>query len=163
MTTPPTPPNPYDYASPHAPNDTHLWDRTGVARVLGITVSFRTWTALKPEHGTPVRHGNRDFFDLDTILEWDRQQPVRRLDDNGRQRLVIAPDRQPWIDGVPAYTTEMLAEALDMKRPTLDSYIYRKNKNQIPSPDLKYPTDRKPRVYWSQDLYHQILRDRGKE
>lgn len=117
MRTPP-PPDPYDYAAPDAPNNTHLWDMQGVAKVLGLSARTRWIENNLPKNDivtSATRGGTTHFYTLDAILEWDKQQPQRRLDDHGRQRKVIDDDGHTWIDGEQVHTTKEAADILGLK------------------------------------------------
>src|SRR5690625_784892 len=103
---PPAPSDPHDYAHPNPPNSTHLWDRYGLAKILqirprGIERISAQVRHIKAEGGLPGPKSN--FYALADIIEWDKQQPNRRLTDNGRHRKVTDNTGQVWVDDEPAY------------------------------------------------------------
>src|SRR5699024_7263279 len=114
--TPPTAPDPYDYAHPNPPDDTHLWDLYGVAQVLGLR--YRTIAAGKramPYREKQIGRGQKTrFYSLESIIEWDKMRDTRLLDDEGRQRILTDTDGRTWVDGKRVYTIKDAAEYLDM-------------------------------------------------
>jgi len=128
--TPPTAPDPYDYAHPNPPDDTHLWDLYGVAQVLGLR--YRTIAAGKramPYREKQIGRGQKTrFYSLESIIEWDKMRDTRLLDDEGRQRILTDTDGRTWVDGKRVYTIKDAAEYLDMTHDALRARIYRMKK-----------------------------------
>lgn len=161
QTTPPTPPDPHDYAHPSPPDDTHLWDSYGVAQVLGI--GYKNSIVRGRKEGLPYKTkqfgaGPETFFySLESIIEWDRKNPCRRLDDKGRRRKVIDGDGRVWIDGKPAYTPKQVAEHLDISHGAFRQRVfeYRRKGSKLYEPAYK---TYKPDTYYTQDQVDAIER-----
>lgn len=151
QTKPPTPPNPHDYAHPHPPNNTHLWDRYGLAKILQIrprgieTISAQV-PHIKADSGLPGPKSN--FYALEDIIEWDQTQKNRRLTDNGRHRKVIDTDGQVWVDGEPAYQGQKAANILNISH---GMFRHRARQHRDEKPEIYAPAYRTTNwdCYWT--------------
>jgi len=167
--TPPTPPDPYDYAHPNPPTDTHLWDKTGLAKVLGL--SPVTFTRKKSELQIPhVLKKTADpetfpgpgtmFYDLNSIIDYDKEcartRGFRLINDAGLQRRVIDHDGQAWIDGEPVYTTHDIAEQTGIPLNTVINYSRNPDRCRRFFVESKYRWLRRRR-YWSQDQLDELV------
>jgi len=148
---PPTPSDPHDYAHPNPPNSTHLWDRYGLAKILqirprGIERISAQVRHIKAEGGLPGPKSN--FYALADIIEWDKQQPNRRLTDNGRHRKVTDNTGQVWVDDEPAYRGLQAARLLHI---SYGMFRQRVSQNRDKNPEVYAPAYRTTNwgCYWT--------------
>ena len=161
QTKPPTPPDPHDYAHPNPPNDTHLWDRYGLAKILqirprGIERISAQVRHIKGEGGIPGPKSN--FYALADIVEWDKSQKNRRLDDNGRHRKVTDNNGRVWVDGKRAYQGKKSADILNISH---GMFRHRVRQHRDEKPEIYAPAYRTTNrdCYWTATQLSAIKND----
>lgn len=161
QTKPPTPPNPHDYAHPHPPNSTHLWDRYGLAKILqirprGIERISPHIPHIKADSGLPGPKAN--FYALEDIIEWDQKQKNRRLTDNGRHRKVTDSTGRVWVGGERAYQGQQAADILNI---SYGMFRHRVRQHRDEKPEIYAPTYRTTNrdCYWTASQLVAIKND----
>lgn len=165
----PQPPDPYDYAHPHPPNGTHLWDIDGVVKILDSSLGF-VKKHVAPQLDRIQKHdGGAYYYTLASIIEWDQQQTNRRLNDQGQQRRITDSDGNVWVDGQRVYTSKQVAAALGITTTALTSRIDHARENNPIAYKKRYKQAHKffrsktlPRAsYWTADQIEEMKNRHG--